>query len=557
LERRRSGATIIPLIVSTDKTKLAQFRDKQAYPIYLTIGNIPKQIRRKVTSHAQILLGYIPVTKLTSIRGVTACRRALTNLFHACMQNALGPISSYGETGLDMKCGNGVWRRCHPIFASFVGDYPEQVLVTCTYNGRCPKCKVPLGQLGEYQTFPQRVQSAVIDTYQLCDGDIHAFNRSCRETGMKPVFHPFWENLPLTDIFLSITPDILHQMLQGMVKHLVAWVTRIFGASVINARCRIIPPNHHVKLFTNGITNLGRISGHEHKKICSILLGLIADLPVPGGLDSTRIIRAVRALMDFLFLAQYESHTSDTLSLLQDCLARFHENKQVFIDLGVRETFEFPKLHSLTHYASSIQLFGTTDNYNTEQTERLHIDLTKDAYRATNRKNEYAQMTKWLERREKVLQRVTFITQGQDGHQLSSPTRNHIGPPRTCPQRLKMARNPERRQVPFNILATEYGALDFQDMLAEFIAQLNHPGVSGGALQNHAHDTHIPFTRVPVFHKIKFTTSNTFNETEIADVVHVRPEQKDSRGRIIPARFDTILVETSKGQLDSVHTGNY
>ena len=151
-----------------------------------------------------------------------------------------------------------------------------------------------------------------------------------------------------------------------------------------------------MKLFTNSITNLGHISGYKHKKICSILLGLIANLSVSGGLDSTWIIRAVCMLMDFLFLAQYESHTSDTLSLLQDCLARFHENKQVFIDLGVWETFKFPKLHSLTHYALLIQLFGTIDNYNMEQTECLHIDLTKDAYCATNHKNKYAQMIKWL-----------------------------------------------------------------------------------------------------------------------------------------------------------------
>jgi hypothetical protein len=47
-------------------------------------------------------------------------------------------------------------------------------------------------------------------------------------------------------------------------------------------------------------------------------------------------------------------------------------------------------------------LFGTMDNYNTEQTERLHIDFAKDAYRATNRKNEYMQMTAWLEHHEKV-----------------------------------------------------------------------------------------------------------------------------------------------------------
>jgi len=165
LERRRPGATIIPLIVSSDKTKLALFRDKQAYPIYLTIGNIPKRIRRKVTSHAQILIGYIPVTKLSSIHGITVCHRALANLFHACMQNTLGLISSYSETGLEMKCGNRVWQRCHLIFATFVGDYPEQLLVTCTYNSWCPKCKVPFGQLGEYLLFLRHVQSAVIDAY--------------------------------------------------------------------------------------------------------------------------------------------------------------------------------------------------------------------------------------------------------------------------------------------------------------------------------------------------------------------------------------------------------
>lgn len=558
MERRSPGATVIPLIVSTDKTQLTQFRDKMAYPIYLTIGNIPKRIRRKVSRQAQVLIGYIPTPKLGCIRGVTARRRALCNLFHACMQNALGPISLHGETGIEMKSGDGVWRRCHPIFAIFVGDYPEQFLVTCTYNGRCPKCKVPLGQLGKNETFPRRVQSTAIDAYHLCDGDPHVFNRACREAGVKPVFHPFWETFPLTDIFLSITPDILHQMLQGMVKRLVGWLIQIYGVA-IDARCRMMPPNHHIMNFTRGISTSSRLSGHEHKKLCSILLGLIVDLPVPGGINSTRIIRSVRALMDFLFLSQYESHTSETLSTLQECLARFHENKQVFIDLEVRENFEFPKLHSLTHYAQSIRLFGTTDNYNTEQTERLHIDLAKDAYRASNCKDEYSQMTKWLERQEKIQQHSRFIAHMQKGNKPRSPARNIIGPPRAYAQKVKMAQKPEQRQVLFDDLARDFGAVDFQDALADFVAQLNHPGMSGGALKDRAHDTHIPFSRVPVYHKIKFTKDGDFNELEIVDAVHIRPEQRDSRGRIIPGRFDTVLVETSKGQstdLASVCTSN-
>ena len=68
LESHRPGAAIIPLIISSDKTRLTHFREKMAYPIYLTIGNIPKDIHRKPSRHAQILISYIPTTKLTVLR---------------------------------------------------------------------------------------------------------------------------------------------------------------------------------------------------------------------------------------------------------------------------------------------------------------------------------------------------------------------------------------------------------------------------------------------------------------------------------------------------------
>jgi hypothetical protein len=95
---------------------------------------------------------------------------------------------------------------------------------------------------------------------------------------------------------------------------------------------------------------------------------------------------------------------------LKQSLATFHENKEVFVDHGVRDHFNVPKIHSLLHYSLSILLFGTMDNYNTEQTEQLHIDFTKDAYRATNHKDVYNQMTTWLERREKLQQHTMFIS---------------------------------------------------------------------------------------------------------------------------------------------------
>ena len=232
----------------------------------------------------------------------------------------------------------------------------------------------------------------MINIYLLANSNIHKFHTACQKADMKPIEHPFWERLPLTDIFLSITPDILHQMLQGMVKHLIKWLTELFGSAEIDARCCSISPNHNITLFTNGISNLSRVLGHEHKKICSILLGLVINLPVPGRHNSLHVIKAMHLLLDFLYIAQYQCHISDTLDQLQTCLATFHEHKMVFLDLGVQENFNLPKLHSLSHYVSSIWLFSTTDNYNTEQLECLHIDFTKNAYHMSNYKDKYPQM---------------------------------------------------------------------------------------------------------------------------------------------------------------------
>jgi hypothetical protein len=135
LEALRPGATIVPVIISSDKTQLTHFRNKQAYPVYLTIRNIPKDIRCKPLCHAQLLVTYLPTTKLGGIGNKAAWCRALANLFYGCMGKLLDLIASHGKAGLPMMSSDGVWWQCHPIFTIFIGDYPEQTLVTCTYNG--------------------------------------------------------------------------------------------------------------------------------------------------------------------------------------------------------------------------------------------------------------------------------------------------------------------------------------------------------------------------------------------------------------------------------------
>ena len=493
LESRRSGATVLLIIVSSDKTQLTIFRGKQAYTVYMTIGNIPKEIHWKLLCCAQMLIGYIPITKFRGIPKKATCLHAQPNLFHACIKILLGSLVLYTNVGLPMMSGDGIWHRCHPILANFIGDYPEQTLVLFAFYGECPKCEVPHDQLGDHDEFLPQNYGKVLRTYALADGDVQIFHAACKVNGIKLVFHPFWESMPLANIYMSITPDVLHQLLQGVMKHLIRWLSKslMFGQQAINTRCHLIPPNHQVVLFPRGITGLSCLTGKDHKNICRLLLGLIVDLRFANGSSPAHILKAVHGLLDFLYLAQLPSQTTDMILCLKQSLAMFHENKEVFLDHGVRDHFNVPKIHSLLHYSSSILLFGTTDNYNTEQTEWLHIDFTKDAYHVTNHKDKYNQMTTWLEQCEKLQWHAMFIDWHQQEH---VPTRvlpwgPISGPPQPITCYLKMTQNLTLYSVPFEDIGCEYGATKFQNLLGNFLASLTEPSVSGQALCNHGVNT--------------------------------------------------------------------
>ena len=68
---------------------------------------------------------------------------------------------------------------------------------------------------------------------------------------------------------------------------------------------------------------------------------------------------------------------------MNNALHTFHLNRNILVSLGIHNDFNILKLHNSGHYFKLIQLYGTADNFNTEFTEHLHIDLAKDAYALT------------------------------------------------------------------------------------------------------------------------------------------------------------------------------
>ncbi|KAI0056075.1 hypothetical protein BV25DRAFT_1814750 [Artomyces pyxidatus] len=558
IEKREPGGTVLALIVSSDKTQLTTFRNKSAYPVYLTLGNIPKAIRRKPSRGAQILLGYLPTTRLTHIKNRETRRRALANLFHACMRKIFqfGKMKEAGLYGVQMKSGDGLERRCHPILAVYACDYPEQCLIVGCKNMDCPGgCELEKGGLGLHCNCKRRKMKDVYEALDAIHDGPAAYIEACQKVGIKPIHHPFWEDLPYVDIYNSITPDVLHQVYQGMVKHMIEWIKTAFGADEVDARFARLPPNHHLRLFSSGISHLSRVSGQEHKDICRVLLGVVAGLPLPRGRSPVRLVRALRAILDFTYLSQYPTHSSSTLVYLGNALREFHKNKAIFIELGIRENFNLPKLHSLLHYLPSIKQFGTTDNYSTEYSERLHIDFAKDAYRASNRKDEYPQMTRWLERREKMQQHRLFIQWRMNGEpDVRILTMEWV--PRTL--FMKIARFPNAKSVSFAQAARKYGATQLPLLLAEYIIQANNPNLPRQTVRRIAKRYVLPFRSVAAFHKVKFWHPDAQGREDVPetlDCIHVRPAYKDTLGRMKPGRFDTAFLKRVDGDVGEEQHG--
>jgi hypothetical protein len=447
------------------------------------------------------------------------------------MRIILQSLVKAGKNGVEMTGGDGSVRNVYPILACYVADYPEQCLVACTKYGTCPKCQCPSDRLQEPHSYELRTQSWTLgilnSAKQSHSKSPSAFYKACMEYDVSgSVYSPFWEDLPFTDIHIAITPDVLHQLYQGVLKHLIFWCQDLLTKEELDRRIRTLPLSFGVRHFNNGISSLSQISGTERKHMGRILLGCLAGAMPQQGL------KACRAILDFIYLAQYSTHNNVTLGYLDSALEAWHENKDYFVTTQVRNDLNIPKFHSLHHYVSSIKLLGTTDNYNTEMFERLHIDFAKCGWRASNHRDEFPQMVRWLGRQEKITSFESYINwrkTKQTTNRGSSPiTKNKI-----C-SFISIAKHPPRPGLLISSIETQHSTSNFSACLLEYLNSLTQNPVNGRQLH---HYYRLPFNRLDVFYQFKFQPTGLEDGDEERDTVKAAPIIKK-----LPARFDTVVV---------------
>ncbi|KZT41034.1 hypothetical protein SISSUDRAFT_956687, partial [Sistotremastrum suecicum HHB10207 ss-3] len=216
--------------------------------------------------------------------------------------------------------------------------------------------------------------------------------------GMRHVQNPFWRDLPIFHVFKAFPPDLLHQLHKGVFHHhLVEWCTSVLGTKEVDARFQCIPRHSTLRNFPKGISRVSQWTGRECKEMEKVFTAVVAGV-------ETEVVVCARALLDFIYYASFTQHSTESIALLESSLAVFHDNKDAFLKYklkgGKSINFHFPKLHALLHYAEHIRRWGSLDGYNTETSERLHIDFAKIPYRRSNHRDYVPQQVKIMNRQE-------------------------------------------------------------------------------------------------------------------------------------------------------------
>lgn len=126
------------------------------------------------------------------------------------------------------------------------------------------------------------------------------------------------------------------------------------------------------------------------------------------------MVQALRAFLDFCYLARRNIHTTETIMQMKDAIERYHRYRDIFLTSGACPNgFQLPRQHSLMHYVRLIIQFGAPNGLCSSITESKHIVAVKEPWRRSSRFKALGQMLVINERMDRLAaMRVDFKARG-------------------------------------------------------------------------------------------------------------------------------------------------
>ena len=354
----------------------------------------------KVGAQCWMMIAQVPIAKFepSELQGILA-----NCLLHRCLDIILANLKECSVNAQMMLDPAGRLRNVRTFLVAYIADLPEQQALACVASNYAPSSTAGPMTLGDSAPHPLREGSDTLEAIEeIMDSledsgnqsSISSFRRLARERSLNGVDKPFWRDWLYADPCLFLAPAALHQWHKLFQDHPIEWAKRWLGPLELDRRLSVLQPRVGFRHFRNGFTRFRQHTGKETKDVERVFLGII----VGHKNVSSGILKAMRAFLDFVYLAQYESHSTATLGYLEEALQKFHKFKQHIADSGVcngpRQNGEFhiPKIELMQHVKRLIEHLGSAPQFSSEQTERCHIDMVKVPYKATNWKAHAEQM---------------------------------------------------------------------------------------------------------------------------------------------------------------------
>ncbi|KAI0713722.1 hypothetical protein C8Q76DRAFT_620400 [Earliella scabrosa] len=418
------GSTFCPVILGSDKTTVSVATGQNDYwPLYLSNGLVHNAARR-AHRNAVSLVAFLAIPKSESslqrycalhahpnVRCIIIAdrkhsddlkfRKFRRQLFHVSLHSILKSLKPGMTTPEVVRYADRHFCRTIYGLGPYIADYPEQALLACIVQGWCAKCDAHRDKLdSDGDRRSHQVTDALLDGLDLkalwddygIVGDLLVSRLEHND-----ISHPFTVAFPRADIHELLSPDLLHQVIKGTFKdHLVTWVHEYLELTHGKTRAAVIladidrriaaaPHFPGLRRFPEG-RGFKQWTGDDSKALMKIYLAAIV------GYVPTRMVQCISAFLDFCYLVRRNTITTRTLLQIEDALARFHRDRVIFEETGVRMDFNLPRQHSLKHYPFLIQMFGAPNGLCSSITESKHIKAVKEPYRRSNRYQALGQM---------------------------------------------------------------------------------------------------------------------------------------------------------------------
>ncbi|KAG2040942.1 hypothetical protein BDR03DRAFT_979780 [Suillus americanus] len=386
------GATQVPIILGSNKTHVTRITGGlEMHPVFITIGNIDSEVHSKATLQAWRCIAYMPIAKFRVHPDYQSILQAW--LWHKCMDLVLANLKAAALDGCFMPDPN---RHIHFVFTPLVAhvcDLPEASMIAAVPKNVSPVTMAGQRDFGDGTLHPphtgKHTLQLIVDTARKVDPwDLDKFQKAAKAVDLSGVHMPYWRDWLYACLSIFLAGEVLHTCFKFFTDHPLKWIKETVGAHELDNRFIVQHKQVGTRHFTKGVTHVKQMTGREYREIQRTIIASIA------GAASPRFVHAIRAIVEFIYLAQHPVHSPETLQSMQQALSDFHSYKGAIIKAearkgkkGVKEDFFIPKLELLQSFKGTVQRLGTLMQFSADTTERLLITHYKDLFSQTAKQN--------------------------------------------------------------------------------------------------------------------------------------------------------------------------